>query len=236
MAYVSIPQNPDWEYDNDPPNPGGALTALWQTGTNGVRTDVDNQKIYTNVRHKTLHAGRASVPSEISKSFWDAQGTLLPAKPQEGIGGAGNLSMSWDGDFRGVSITKTGTLSANTAKRLFHSSDGLQINGGVYGAGKYKVSFDVTQNSGINIDNTQQNPHSPTNTALFLTFRDDDTEKETPSGANKEVLAITRGFNSFDIELFDDLDEQKPAITLMIHRVAPDFDVDISNIQIVFLN
>ena len=234
MAYVTIPQNTDWEYDNNPSDPGGALTTLWQTGTNGIRTAPGSQEIYTNVRHKTLHAGSASVPSEMSKSFWAAQGTVLPAKPQTNYSASG-LQLTWDANNRGVSIIKSGVPSANLATRLFHSSDGIAINGGTYGAGNYKVSFDVTQNSGINIDNTQQNPHSPTDTALFLTFRDDDNNADTPSGANKEVLAITRGFNSFDIELFDDGDPQKPAITLMIHKAAPNFNVDISNIQIVFL-
>ena len=77
MAFVDIPGNPNWEYDNAPPNPGGALTTLWETGTNGIRTNPGGQEIYMNCRHKTLHAGRASVPNEISKSFWDIEhGTI----------------------------------------------------------------------------------------------------------------------------------------------------------------
>jgi hypothetical protein len=77
MAFVNIPGNSNWEYDNNPPDPGGALSALWATGTNGIRTTSGGQKIYMNCRHKTLHAGRASVPNEISKSFWDIEhGTI----------------------------------------------------------------------------------------------------------------------------------------------------------------
>ena len=75
-TWNTIPQNTNWEYDSDPPNPGGALSALWQTSTNGIRTNQSGDSIYTNVRHKTLHAGRASVPSEISKTFWDLQDIL----------------------------------------------------------------------------------------------------------------------------------------------------------------
>ena len=75
-VWNTIPQNRNWEYDSDPPNPGGALTALWQTGTNGIRTNQNGDSIYMNVRHKTLHAGRASVPSEISKTFWDMRDIL----------------------------------------------------------------------------------------------------------------------------------------------------------------
>ena len=72
MAFVNIPGS-NWEYDNSPPDPGGALSALWATGTNGIRTTSGGQEIYMNCRHKTLHAGRASVPNEISKSFWDIE-------------------------------------------------------------------------------------------------------------------------------------------------------------------
>ena len=41
---------------------------------------------------------------------------------------------------------------------------------------------------------------------MFLSTRDDDNVVETPDYNNKEFLAITRGFNVFDVELFDDND------------------------------
>ena len=73
MAWITITNNSSWEYDNAPPDLGGALSTLWQTGTNGIRTNQSGDDIYMNVRHKILHAGRASVPSEMNKTFWDAQ-------------------------------------------------------------------------------------------------------------------------------------------------------------------
>jgi hypothetical protein len=76
MAWLNIPNNDYWQYDDNPPNPGGALTALWSTSTNGVRTTPFGEKIYVNCRHKTLRPNQESVPSEISKSQWDAAADL----------------------------------------------------------------------------------------------------------------------------------------------------------------
>ena len=73
MAFVNIPGNPNWEYDNDPPDPGGALTALWQTGTNGIRINPRGEELYMNCRHKILHPTQDSIPNEISKTFWDGK-------------------------------------------------------------------------------------------------------------------------------------------------------------------
>lgn len=69
MAWVTITNNPAWEYDNDPPDPGGALTALWETGTAGIRTNQSGDEIYMNCR--LIGSDAPSVPSEISKTFWD---------------------------------------------------------------------------------------------------------------------------------------------------------------------
>ena len=71
MAFVDIPSNPNWEYDNSPPDPGGALSALWATGTYGIRTTSGGQEVYMNCRHKTLHPTQDSIPNEISKTFWN---------------------------------------------------------------------------------------------------------------------------------------------------------------------
>lgn len=71
MAWITIPNNPTWEYDNNPPDPGGALTTLWSTGTSGIRTNQSNNKIYMNCRK--VGSNTASVPSEINKTYWDAQ-------------------------------------------------------------------------------------------------------------------------------------------------------------------
>jgi len=71
MAWVTITNNPTWEYDNNPPDPGGALSTLWSTGTNGIRTSPSGDQIYMNCR--MVGTTSESVPSEINKTFWDAQ-------------------------------------------------------------------------------------------------------------------------------------------------------------------
>jgi len=69
MVFKPIPGNPSWEYDDNPPDPGGTNTALWSTGTNGIRTSVSDQEIYQNAR--LIGSNAPSRPSEISKTFWD---------------------------------------------------------------------------------------------------------------------------------------------------------------------
>ena len=71
MTWRNIPGKPNWEYDTNPPNPGGALTALWQTGVDGIRTNSRGEEIYMNCRHKLIHPYQESRANEISKTFWD---------------------------------------------------------------------------------------------------------------------------------------------------------------------
>ena len=76
---------------------------------------------------------------------------------------------------------------------------------------------------------------SPTNNEatypLHIVFRDDDTVDETPDFYDKGFRKVVRGFNSFDIELFDDGAGSAPSISLMIHRSAT-LKLNISNIEI----
>lgn len=80
MAWVTIYDgnaNPTlWEYDNDPPDPGGGQSALWSTGVAGIRTNAFGRELYMNCRK--IGSTAASVPSEISKTYLDFQpdGTL----------------------------------------------------------------------------------------------------------------------------------------------------------------
>lgn len=226
-VWNTIPQNPIWQYDSDPSNPG--------TGTNGIRASSFGQ-VYTHVRHRILHAGRASKPNEISKTFWDTRGTHLPESSIRtgGLSTIAGLNITWDSDNRGIRIIKTAQTSTNKSAFLFHSGM-TSANGGSYGAGHYKVSFNVTQNSG---DIETGHTNSPTNTALFLSTRDDDNVVETPDSNNKEYHAITQGFNIFNVELFDDNDAQPPAIALCIHKGPPSgggYDVTISDIHVVYV-
>ena len=71
MAFRDIPGNPNWEYDDSPPDPGGAQSVLYETGTGGIRTNPRGEEIYMNCRHKTLHPTQESVPNEINKTYWD---------------------------------------------------------------------------------------------------------------------------------------------------------------------
>ena len=67
MAWQPIPNNSYWEYDDNPPDPGGKQTALWLKQTNGVRTDGSHQ-IYTRVRR----IGDGDITrGELSKTYWD---------------------------------------------------------------------------------------------------------------------------------------------------------------------
>ena len=70
MAWTPIPNNPNWEYDSAPPDPGGAQSALWATGVNGIRTTPFGQEVYMNCRR--VGSNDSSRPSEISKTYWDA--------------------------------------------------------------------------------------------------------------------------------------------------------------------
>ena len=227
-TWNTIPQNPFWQYDSNPSNPG--------TGTNGIRTSRFGQ-VYTHVRHRTLHAGRASEPSEISKTFWDTRGTHLPESSIRtgGLSTIAGLNITWDSNNRGVRIIKTGQTSANKSAFLFHSGM-TSANGGSYGAGHYKVSFNVTQNSGEDIGaDPNPNIQHGHNKPVFLSTRDDDNVVETPDYNNKEYHMISQGFNIFDVELFDDNDARPPAIALVLHKSGDHlYDITISDIHVVY--
>ena len=237
-VWNTIPQNPIWQYDSDPPDPGGAQSARWATGTNGIRTNGRGDEIYTNVRHRIFHVGRPSRPNEISKTFWDTRGTLLPKDSirTAGLSTISGLNITWDGDNRGIRIIKTAQTPTNKSAFLFHSGM-TSANGGSYGAGHYKVSFNVTQNSGTDIG-ADPNPNIQYghNKPVFLSTRDDDNVVETPDNNNKEYYMITQGFNIFDVELFDDNDARPPAIALVIHKSGNHaFDITISDINVVYV-
>jgi hypothetical protein len=73
MAWVSVPNNSYWEYDNNPPDPGAdsPYRDLWLRQTNGIRTDsATGHKVYTRVRR--VNDGDIS-RGELSKSYWDTR-------------------------------------------------------------------------------------------------------------------------------------------------------------------
>ena len=72
MAWVSIPNNSLWEYQNSPADPGAGspLRTLWLEQSNGIRTKLGHS-VYTQTR-KVGDSNTAN-RGELSKSFWDAQ-------------------------------------------------------------------------------------------------------------------------------------------------------------------
>ena len=76
MAWVAIPNNPNWEYDNAPPDPGAdsPLRPLWLKQTAGIRTfgtGPGAHQVYTRVRR--VGDGPDADRGELSKTFWDSR-------------------------------------------------------------------------------------------------------------------------------------------------------------------
>ena len=71
MAWVTITNNPVWEYDNNPPDPGlnSPYKPLWLKQTNGIRT-TRGHEVYTKVRRVGTTVETAG---ELSKTYWDNQ-------------------------------------------------------------------------------------------------------------------------------------------------------------------
>ena len=68
MAWTPIPTNPNWQYDNNPPDPGGKQTVLWAKQTGGIR-NFRGHEVYTRVRRITDTTDITR--GELSKTFWD---------------------------------------------------------------------------------------------------------------------------------------------------------------------
>ena len=68
MAWKDITNNTIWEYDDNPPDPGGAQHGLWLKQVNGIRTNHDGVKIYTKCRIK---GNNVDTQGELNKTYWD---------------------------------------------------------------------------------------------------------------------------------------------------------------------
>ena len=104
MAWLLIPNNRVWEYDNAPPDPGAnsPYRPLWLKQTAGVRTNSDGQKVYTKVRRVGTYIDNAG---EISGSFWDVKGDDLKFQMEVEIpdGGATfTIPCQDDGTFNAI--------------------------------------------------------------------------------------------------------------------------------------
>jgi hypothetical protein len=224
----TILQDPIWQYDSDPPDPGGAQTALWQKQTNGIRT-VNGNEIYTNVRHKTLQAPRASVPSEMNKTFLD---TIAILKLQSNVTNSptgfstvwspktfGTAATGTNLVYDNVRVTTTAAGRSGTSKITLYHSDSAHFS-----LGTYRITFKVKQHSGESINNA-----IGTTPRVEVVTRDSD---EVDDSSNKDRFSVLEGFNSITSTLFDDGSTSgKPSIQIVFHKDAI-FDLTISNILI----
>lgn len=73
MAWVTIPNNPQWEYDNAPADPGvdSPYYYLWSKQTGGIRTETHGSNTYE-IYVKCRRVGTTvETMGEISKTYWD---------------------------------------------------------------------------------------------------------------------------------------------------------------------
>ena len=71
MAWVTITNNPTWQYNNAPANPGTGnkfKKTLWDLQTNGIRSTGQSHEVYVEVR-KVGDTNRTR--GEMSKTYWD---------------------------------------------------------------------------------------------------------------------------------------------------------------------
>ena len=69
MAWLPIPNNSYWEYDNAPTEPAAdsPYHTLWEQQTNGIR-DEGYHEVYVKCR---LVGSTVDTMGEISKTYWD---------------------------------------------------------------------------------------------------------------------------------------------------------------------
>ena len=164
----------------------------------------------------------------------------LPPRYQQSSGnGTTEVSQSWSGTNRTVTLSRTGStpMSVNKSIRLMHQLD----NSHAYtGPGRYRVSFTATKNSPSTHDvesnsfSGSGNTNPETTKPLFLSFRDDDEYEESPDYKNKEYEYIVNGSNSYVIDMYQDDVDPKSSINIIVHKKAQ-FSYTISDIYITYL-
>ena len=120
MAWVAITNNPNWQYNNSPEDPGAGspLRALWLKQTNGIRTigsGAGAHQVYSEVRRVGDTTNRSR--GELSKSYWDArEGTLSSYA-------VNNFDPKLVFDFTG-NVFKTGGVASTLANSVTHARAG----------------------------------------------------------------------------------------------------------------
>ena len=124
MAFVAIPGNTQYEYDNAPPDPGVGhpMRALWQKSANGIRTE-HGQSNY--VRCRRIGSGNVD-HGEISKSYWDLRSTvsvyaILALDPKLVFDFTGNVFKTGGG----ISTFSNSVTHARAGNATMVDSDGL---------------------------------------------------------------------------------------------------------------
>lgn len=110
MTWLPIPNNPNWEYDNAPSDPGGLQSELWNAGSNGIRITQHGYLNYMNAR--LIGSSAESVPNEISKTFWDAQSAFI-------LRGASGVYSLFDLNSTGQAIIRLRRTGATPETRDF---------------------------------------------------------------------------------------------------------------------
>jgi len=120
MAWVAITNNPNWQYNNSPEDPGAGspLRALWLKQTNGIRTigsGAGAHQVYSEVRRVGDTTNRSR--GELSKSYWDArEGTLSSYA-------VNNFDPKLVFDFTG-NVFKTGGVASTFSNSITHARAG----------------------------------------------------------------------------------------------------------------
>ena len=133
MAWKNIANNPYWDYNDNPPNPGptSGLYPLWLKQTAGIRTNPNGEQVYTDVRmvgHPAL--GSNETMGELSKTYWDSKSPLYPNPTAYGNLNAEN-SVVTGVATRALEVrTATGTLQAQPAI-VVSSSENEVVGSGI---------------------------------------------------------------------------------------------------------
>ena len=168
MAWVAITNNPNWQYNNSPEDPGAGspLRALWLKQTNGIRTigsGAGAHQVYSEVRRVGDTTNRSR--GELSKSYWDArEGTLSSYAvnnfdPKLVFDFTGNVFKTGGG----ISTFSNSVTHARAGQATMVDSDGLlkwaphnllKFSEDYSGNGWFRTAYTVTPNNDLAPDGT----------------------------------------------------------------------------------
>lgn len=78
MAWVAITNKTGWEYDNAPPDPGGAQSALWAKQTAGIRTTQRSTFVkFNDLTYTEVGGTIETVDGDFTKHFVNGQTIVI---------------------------------------------------------------------------------------------------------------------------------------------------------------